>query len=69
VSTVFAKRVANKGTRHMDKSAVSAAAEEIRANLKENGGDMHAALTKMWIDHDHDTALMEAAFELVSKGK
>jgi hypothetical protein len=53
----------------MDKKAVDAAAKEIRANLKKNGGHMQSAMTEMWVDHGYDTPLLEAAFDQVNEKK
>jgi hypothetical protein len=47
----------------MDQAAIEAAAQEIADNYAKTD-HMQSALTKMWVDHDHDTALMEAAFEV-----
>jgi hypothetical protein len=45
----------------MDQSAIDAAAQKIRDNFQQTG-DLHKAVTQMWVDSGHDTPLMEAAF-------
>jgi hypothetical protein len=54
------------------KDKAAEAAEEIRANLgsrPETPGNLQSALTKMWENHDYDTPLMEAAYEVYRNGK
>jgi hypothetical protein len=45
----------------MDRLAIEAATKEIHELCKETG-DLHQAVTRMWINSGHNTPLMEAAF-------
>jgi hypothetical protein len=45
----------------MDQNDIEAAAQKIADNLRQDG-NLLGAITRMWVDSGHDTALMEAAY-------